>query len=235
MLDVGANVGQFARSIRDGGYTGRIVSFEPVPVHAAQARAGGRGRPGLDGATGGARQRARHRLDAGAARVQARSATRTPTAASASRPSTTTAPRWSRCRCTGSTRSWTSLLEPLRAAGVEHPRVYLKTDTQGYDLEVFRGLGDRVRDVVAMQAEASLLSIYDGAPRLPEAMTAYEQAGFALTGCYPVSREADGRVIEPRLHVRPHRRPGRDRPRPRHLDGALLTVRPRACAAASAA
>src|SRR5699024_10673372 len=77
------------------------------------------------------------------------------------------------------------------------PRLYLKLDTQGYDLEAFAGLGERTRDIVAMQSEVALLQIYEGMPRLPPAIETYEGAGFEVTGMFPVTREKDtGRVLE---------------------------------------
>jgi hypothetical protein len=69
-------------------------------------------------------------------------------------------------------------------------------DTQGFDLEVFRGLGERAQDVVGLQSEVALLLIYEGMPRMPEALATYEAAGFEITGFFPITREPDGRVIE---------------------------------------
>ena len=77
------------------------------------------------------------------------------------------------------------------------PRPYLKLDTQCYDLEAFAGLGDRTRDFVGMQSEVALLQIYDGMPRMPEALQVYEAAGFEITGLFPVSRQSrTARVLE---------------------------------------
>jgi len=33
-------------------------------------------------------------------------------------------------------------------------------------------------------------------PRMPEAVAAYEVAGFEISGLYPITRQPDGRVIE---------------------------------------
>jgi FkbM family methyltransferase len=45
VFDVGANIGQFARSMRELGYHGRIVSFEPLPEAWEQLRQASRTDP----------------------------------------------------------------------------------------------------------------------------------------------------------------------------------------------
>jgi FkbM family methyltransferase len=75
-------------------------------------------------------------------------------------------------------------------------RIFLKLDTQGYDLEVFKGLGDMSRLILAMQSEVSLIPIYAGMPHWTESVSTYEQQGFGVVGLFPVSRESSGRVIE---------------------------------------
>jgi FkbM family methyltransferase len=74
-------------------------------------------------------------------------------------------------------------------------RVFLKMDTQGYDLEVFKGLGNKLKHVVAIQSEVSLIPIYEGMPHWIDSILVYERAGFGVAGLFPVT--VDGcRVIE---------------------------------------
>jgi FkbM family methyltransferase len=190
VLDVGANRGQFAAGLRAAGFDGHIVSFEPVPeTFAALARA----------AAGDERWTA-HPYALG--REDGTVAMNVvPGTLSSALPATAFgARRYARLREPETVevpvRRLDGVLDEV-LAGVRHPRPYLKLDTQGFDLEAFAGLGERARDVVAMQSELALMTIYDGMPRLPEALAAYEGAGFEVTGLYPVSREArTARVLE---------------------------------------
>lgn len=75
-------------------------------------------------------------------------------------------------------------------------RIFIKMDTQGYDLEVFQGLGEILDRVQVLQSEISLIPIYQDMPHWTESVRCYENAGFGVIGVFPVSRDASGRVIE---------------------------------------
>lgn len=85
----------------------------------------------------------------------------------------------------------------LDASHPDARRIFLKLDTQGYDMEAFAGLGERLRDVVALQAEVSLIPIYQAMPHWTESLLAFERAGFGVVAMFPVTRDRlTGRVVE---------------------------------------
>ncbi len=69
--------------------------------------------------------------------------------------------------------------------------VFLKTDTQGFDLEVIRGAGDRLADLAGVQAELALTPAYEEAPGYLEVLDYMEQQGFEVTGFFPVLRDLE--------------------------------------------
>ncbi|MGO9527578.1 MAG: FkbM family methyltransferase [Verrucomicrobiia bacterium] len=74
-------------------------------------------------------------------------------------------------------------------------RIFLKMDTQGYDLKVFKGLGNKLDHIVAIQSEVSLIPIYENMPHRTDSISLYERAGFGVAGLFPVTLDAC-RVIE---------------------------------------
>jgi len=58
-------------------------------------------------------------------------------------------------------------------------------DTQGYDLEVFRGAQSIRENLVVLQSEVSHMSIYQHMPHRTVSIDEYERAGFKLVGLYP--------------------------------------------------
>jgi FkbM family methyltransferase len=190
VVDVGANRGQYAQQLRRAGYRGRIVSFEPVPATFAELEAAAAGDP---------RWTVRHCALGAADGVTTINVVHG-TMSSLLAPTAFGARRYPRLRAPEPVevplRRLDGLLDEL-LAGLEHPRPFLKLDTQGYDLEVFAGLGERAREFAGLQSEVSVMPIYEGMPAMAEALAAFEAAGFALTALHPVSREAaTARVVE---------------------------------------
>ena len=190
VIDAGANVGQFAKSLRRAGYSGRIVSFEPVRSAYDELRAAARGddewwvrQAGLGSADTTATI---HTMDGTMSSML--------TASDFGR-------RWSsKLRDMKSEEVEVLRLDGLMPSlleGLDEGRVLLKMDTQGYDLEVFAGASGALDRVVALQSEVACLPIYDGMPQLLEQWQVYEAAGFESAGVFPVSFDSETvRAIE---------------------------------------
>ena len=192
VLDVGANTGQFATGLRHAGYRGRLLSFEPVPHLCDRLRAAAAGdgawsvHPVALGSTAGV-------ADLNVTRDAVFTSFREPLPFATQRfGEATEVARRERV----AVRRLEDVLDELLGGGPP-PRCFLKMDTQGYDLEVFAGLGHWADHLVAIQSEVAAITIYAGMPRMTDAIARYEAAGFELTGLFPVSRdEPTGRVIE---------------------------------------
>ena len=195
VLDVGANEGQFAQRIRAGGYRGPIVSFEPLPDVFAKleqaASADDRWVPrnhalGRESTTTTIHRSARYTgmsslLPASEYGAKARGLQET-------------IPVEIQVRRLDEVLD--EVLAAVRPTG-ERARIFLKMDTQGYDLQVFGGLGDRVRDVVALQSELAFVPMYEGMPTFCEALDVYGSAGFEVSALYPVRRQLrTARLVE---------------------------------------
>lgn len=191
VFDVGANKGQYGRQLRELGYRGRIVSFEPVPEALAKLRkVAERDRDWLVFPCALGRGESVETMHLGWKTMN-----------SLLQPSAYGQERYKRFADTSTTTQVQvrRLDEVMDEAldGIGDPRPYLKMDTQGFDMEVFAGAGKRLDEYVGMQSEVAALRLYEGSPHMGEALAAYQDAGFEITGMYPVTREsATGRVVE---------------------------------------
>jgi FkbM family methyltransferase len=88
-----------------------------------------------------------------------------------------------------------SVFDQLKARdGFQRP--YLKVDTQGFDLEVLRGSSQCLKSFVGLQFEASVRHLYRNSPGHMEVLHYVADAGFELTGMYPVSYDRALRLVE---------------------------------------
>ncbi len=190
VFDVGANIGQYGRSLRKCGFTGRIVSFEAIPsVHArlsavaaadgdwivapccALGRASGEARINLAGNSVSSSLLPMHE-----AHVQA-------------------APD---SRYMGSETVRVERLDEIaRPLLPKDPRLLLKVDTQGYEEEVLAGADLVLKTVFALQLELSVAPLYQGAPSLRRILELCEGLGFQLYGLIPgFYEEQSGRLLQ---------------------------------------
>ena len=75
-------------------------------------------------------------------------------------------------------------------------RIFLKTDTQGFDLAVLRGAAGLYSRIVGIQMELSLKPLYKGMPDITEGLEALRSAECDVTGFFPVIADSSGAIIE---------------------------------------
>jgi FkbM family methyltransferase len=184
VLDVGANTGQFGRRLRHLGYHGDIISFEPSSA----------ARTALLAAAAGDQRWT----------IRAEAVGREPGHAQLSifRDSTFSSLRAINARGrerfgdlvqlvgeeTVEVVTLDSICPSLVPGGSR--RILLKTDTQGFDLEVLRGASETLKAAVVVLSEATTLPIYESAPQLEELLQTLKRAGFTPSGFYPIGRQA---------------------------------------------
>ena len=190
VLDVGANSGQYAKYLREIGYTGYIVSFEPVKSAFDQLLIN----------AGNDSKWLCHNLalgnEAQTQRINVFEDTQFSSFLDAS--------DYSKALWATTRQSSTEVVAVARldevfdsikdATGCQN--FYLKLDTQGFDLKVFLGAGESLRHIHAMQSELSLISVYDGMERSFAGFEQYIDAGFFISGMFPINIEPSLAVIE---------------------------------------
>jgi FkbM family methyltransferase len=168
VLDVGANVGQFASSLRRRGYRGEIASFEPVPELCARLR---------KFAASDSRWRvfeiALGEYDGdgqlSVAQDSELSSLLAPTKGNLQREPKVAEMRSQRVLI----RRLDSIYPEL---GAQRP--FLKIDVQGTEDRVLKGASESISKLVGVQLEIALYEFYQGQLLIDEALTLMRDLGF---------------------------------------------------------
>ncbi len=191
VIDVGANKGQFALSLRKAGYGGRIISFEPIEECFNTL---------VEKVSVDLLWNA-HRMALGAETGEIEIWVSNETELSSVLPASDygkdqfgediTPVRVERVPIERLDVIWPKLWETE-----EKPRLMLKMDTQGFDLEVFAGAEKILDRIWALQSELSVKALYEGMPDYMEALKVFRQSGFELVATNPIVSSDDMVLIE---------------------------------------
>lgn len=178
VLDIGANIGQFALELRSFGYLGNILSCEPGAEAFAQLQSQASGVPGWTCkkvALGAREGTAQLHLSANSQsssllQITARHVEAEPTSRTLS----------------VETVPVTTVDALLAAEQTKGENVFLKIDTQGFEHEVLAGASASLRMLRGVQVEMSLQPLYEGQVLFVALLAQLRQAGFTLIDIEPV-------------------------------------------------
>ena len=178
VIDVGANVGQFASHMRkDIGYRGRIVSFEPLAAafRELQKRASGDADWRVYNYALGARDDS---VDLHVTANSFSSSIRAPLPGLVAIEADCRPVERQRIRV----RTLDSVFDEVCG---DAGSVYLKIDTQGFEKQVIDGAERVLRCIHTVQMEMSLVPLYDGEPLFDGLCKLMAERGFGLMSLEP--------------------------------------------------
>jgi FkbM family methyltransferase len=190
VLDVGANAGQYGALLRSLGFKGAILSFEPVQASFEDLTRASADDPGWQAFAVALGSTDEERTIA---------TTRFSLLSSFLEPSEFSGEVFGAesevvCREAVPVRRLDRLLPELWPEPAPR-RIFLKTDTQGFDLEVIEGAGDVLRKVVGLQVELSAIPLYEGMPDYLETLAKLRGLGFEVAGLHPIFRKPGSLAI----------------------------------------
>jgi FkbM family methyltransferase len=177
VLDVGANAGQFGDDLRACGYTGRIVSVEPL-------------RDPYDRLVEHVRSDPRWQTERAA--VSRTSGTLTMNV-SANSVSSSALPILDRHTVAAPSSEYvaredvpaTTVDDLVARHRIDPAAALLKVDVQGYEMPVFEGAAATLSQFAMVRTELSLVSLYEGQALLPEVVEHLRGHGLALWSVEP--------------------------------------------------
>lgn len=189
VVDVGANTGQFATQLRGVGYKKWIYSIEPLSQAHALLKAHSAKDPLWIIAD---------RAAAGSAESTASIKIAKNSVSSSLLPMLDShlevAPDSAYC---ASEEVRVIPLDSLYDAFPSHSRLFIKIDSQGYELQVLGGAQRCLRDSLGVQIEVSLVQLYDGSGTFHDIVSIFQGAGFELWSVWPVlTNHLTGRTLQ---------------------------------------
>lgn len=190
VLDVGANDGGYGRFLRSTGFRGDIVSFEPQSEAYERLLRASQADPRWHIAPQIALGRTEGELEINIAGNSASSSLlqMLPTHIESAPQS----------RVIGREKVIVRRLDEVDIPAMRAAeRMYLKIDTQGYEMPVLLGAEKILDKVVGIQMEMSVTPLYEGQVLYQELLTWLNEAGFEMWGLIPgFMNQASGRMLQ---------------------------------------
>jgi FkbM family methyltransferase len=190
VLDVGANKGQFASEIRQSGYAGRIVSFEPLSQAHSELLQVSAGDPMWD-----AYPRCALGDHNGEEEINIAGNSESSSILPMLESHRSAAPE---SAYQGKEIVPIKTLDAVVGQYLKDARAaFLKIDTQGFEWQVLDGARDTLPHIKGILVELSLVPLYEGQRLWREVIDRLEAEGFTLWAFKPVfSDQATGRTLQ---------------------------------------